>query len=101
MRMKHIDALDEKQFQQDVVATEEEQYSDASDDDSFLGEALDDYKRNQSGGRQFHFKMEEFRPRVNHRFGTIQRNYCMRIEQNENLKVEMSFKNLSEGWPMF
>lgn len=80
----YFDALDDEQLLNDVVATEEERYFDASDDDSLSGEALDDYERNQSGGRQFHFKMDEFRPRVNRRFGTVQRNYRTIIQQNEN-----------------
>lgn len=83
----YFDALDDEQLIRDVLATEEEEYYfDASDDDSMLVNALDDYELiNQSGGRQFHFNLEEFQPRVNRRFGNVQKNYRMRIHLNENV----------------
>ena len=85
-----FDALNEEQlFLADVLTTEqqEEQYFDTHRDDSMLLEALDDFERSQSGHGQFQFEFQEFRPRVNRRFGVVQSNYRMRIRQNENIQL--------------
>ena len=95
----YFDALDEEQFLRDVLATEEEEeyYFDASDDES-LAKALDEHERNQSGGGQFDFKLDEFRPRVNRRFGTVQQNYRMRVHHNENFQNGNVIQEFERGF---
>ena len=94
------DALDEEQFLRDVEETEENElfYDANSDEETLLGQALDDFEHNQSGAGQFQFNLDEFRPRVNRRFGTVQRNYRMRIQHNENYQRGNVIEEFERGF---
>ena len=92
-----FDALDEEQFLRDVEETE--LFYDAnSNEETLLGQALDDFEHNQSGAGQFQFNLDEFRPRVNRRFGTVQRNYRMRIQHNENYQRGNVIEEFERGF---
>ena len=92
------DALDEEQFLRDVE--ESQLFCDAdSDEESLLGQALDEFEHNQRGsGAQFEFNVDEFRPRVNRRFCIVQRNYQMRIEHNENYQGGNVIEEFERGF---
>ena len=95
-----FDALDDEQFLRDVEETEEnELFCDTnSDEETLLCQALDDFEHNQSGAGQFQFNLDEFRPRVNRRFGTVQRNYRMRIQHNENYQRGNVIEEFERGF---